>query len=180
MERIPTTLKDVLILKPSVFSDPRGYFYESYNHERFKNLGIPEVFVQDNESKSSKGVLRGLHFQVPPFAQGKLVRVIKGAVLDIAVDLRVNSPDFGKWVSVELSEENKLMCWIPPGFAHGFLCLEDNTIFSYKCTQVYNKDSERSILWNDPDLNIDWKITNPLLSGKDLEAPLFKNFTSPF
>lgn len=180
MEIIPTLLSDVLILKPAIFRDPRGYFYESYNHARFRDAGIPDLFVQDNESKSAKGVLRGLHFQIPPYAQGKLVRVIKGAVLDVAVDLRKESPNFGKWVSVELSEENKLMCWIPPGFAHGFLCLEDDTIFSYKCTQVYHKDSERSIRWNDPDLGIDWQVDAPLLSSKDLEAPFFKNFSSPF
>ncbi len=180
MEIIPTRLNDVLIIKPAIFSDPRGYFYESYNHGRFSAAGIPDVFVQDNESKSAKGVLRGLHFQIPPYAQGKLVRVIKGAVLDVAVDLRKDSRDYGKWVSVILSEENKLMCWIPPGFAHGFLCLEDDTIFSYKCTQVYHKDSERSILWNDPDLGIDWQVSSPLLSAKDMEAPFFKNFITPF
>lgn len=180
METIPTSLNDVYIVKPSVYTDSRGYFYETYNFDNFVKNGIQDCFVQDNESKSSKGVLRGLHFQIPPYAQGKLVRVIKGAVQDIAVDLRKDSAGYGKWFSVELSEENKLMCWIPPGFAHGFLSLRDETIFSYKCTNQYDKNSERSIIWNDPDLNIDWKIKNPLLSEKDNTAILFKNFSSPF
>lgn len=137
-------------------------------------------FVQDNESKSQKSVLRGLHFQVPPHAQGKLVRVIKGAVNDVAVDLRKHSPFYGKWVSQLLSEENKLMLWIPPGFAHGFVVLEDETIFSYKCTAYYHKASERGLRWNDPQLNINWGIQDPLLSEKDKNAPLFIDFNSPF
>lgn len=181
MEIIQTKIPDLLILKPRVFADARGYFFESYNKELFLKNSIDQNFVQDNESKSSKGVLRGLHFQRPPFTQGKLVRVIKGAVLDVAVDLRKNSPTYGQWETIELTEENKLMYWVPPGFAHGFLTLEDDTIFSYKCTSVYNKESEGSLLWNDPDLNINWgKSISPLLSDKDKEAPLFKNFDSPF
>ena len=143
-------------------------------------MGLDFTFVQDNESKSAKGVLRGLHFQVPPFEQGKLVRVIKGAVLDVAVDLRKKSPTYGKWECVELSERNKRMYWIPAGFAHGFLTLEDNTVFFYKCTAVYNKESEKSIAWNDNDLFIQWGISNPVLSDKDKSCTAFKNFVSPF
>jgi dTDP-4-dehydrorhamnose 3,5-epimerase len=136
--------------------------------------------VQDNESKSVKGVLRGLHFQAPPFAQGKLVRVMKGAVLDVAVDIRKVSPTYGQWTSVVLTEQNKWMYWVPPGFAHGFVTLADETVFFYKVTNVYHKASEGSIRWNDPDLNINWEIENPVLSSKDQEAPLFKAFKSPF
>ena len=181
MEIITTKIPDLYIIKPNVFRDDRGYFFESYNKEFFLSQGIDQNFVQDNESKSNKGVLRGLHFQRPPFAQGKLVRVIKGAVLDVAVDLRKSSPTFGQWESIELSEENKMMYWVPPGFAHGFITLEDNTIFSYKCTNVYNKASEGSIAWNDPDLNIDWgNDIQPLLSEKDKIGPAFKSFISPF
>lgn len=180
MEIIKTGIAGLLIVKPQVFEDYRGYFFESYNKEKFLSQGIDQNFVQDNESKSMKGVLRGLHFQAPPFAQGKLVRVMKGAVLDVAVDLRKQSPTYGKWASIELTESNKWMYWVPPGFAHGFLTLEDNTVFFYKCTNVYNKMSEGSIRWNDPDLGIDWGISQPLLSDKDREAPLFKDFTSPF
>ncbi|MBW7847519.1 MAG: dTDP-4-dehydrorhamnose 3,5-epimerase [Bacteroidales bacterium] len=180
MEIIKTGIAGLLIVKPQVFEDHRGYFFESYNKEKFLSQGIDQNFVQDNESKSMKGVLRGLHFQAPPFAQGKLVRVMKGAVLDVAVDLRKQSPTYGKWASIELTESNKWMYWVPPGFAHGFLTLEDNTVFFYKCTNVYNKMSEGSIRWNDPDLGIDWGISQPLLSDKDREAPLFKDFTSPF
>ncbi|MBQ5689046.1 MAG: dTDP-4-dehydrorhamnose 3,5-epimerase [Bacteroidales bacterium] len=180
MELIKTSIDGLLIIKPDVFKDERGYFYESYNKERFAKIGLNIDFVQDNESKSDKGVLRGLHFQKPPFAQGKLVRVIKGSVMDVAVDLRKDSPTYGKWESVVLTEENKLQFWIPEGFAHGFVALEDNTIFNYKCTNVYNKESEGSILWNDPDININWNIDNPILSEKDKISPLFKNFESPF
>lgn len=180
MELVKTTIDGLLIIKPDVFKDERGYFFESYNKERFAKAGLNMDFVQDNESKSDKGVLRGLHFQKPPYAQGKLVRVIKGSVMDVAVDLRKESPTYGKWESVVLTEENKLQFWIPEGFAHGFVALEDNTIFNYKCTNVYNKESEGSILWNDPDINISWNIDNPILSEKDKISPLFKNFKSPF
>ena len=175
MEIIPTSIPEVIIIKPDVFGDDRGYFFESFHVEKFAALGITEPFVQSNESCSQKGVLRGLHYQLEPFAQGKLVRVIKGAVLDIAVDIRRNSPTFGKWISMKLTSENKWISWIPKGFAHGFVSLEDDTIFTYKCSGVYNKASESSIRWNDPELNIDWGITNPLLSGKDVLAPLFKD-----
>ena len=180
MEIIKTSIEGLLIIKPDVFKDDRGYFYESYNKERFAKAGLTMDFVQDNESKSAKGVLRGLHFQKPPYAQGKLVRVIKGAVMDVAVDLRKDSPTYGKWESVVLTEENKLQFWIPEGFAHGFVTLEDDTIFAYKCTNVYNKESEGSLLWNDPDINIEWNIENPILSEKDKVSPLFKNFETPF
>ena len=181
MEIIKTQIPDLYILKPKVFEDERGYFFESYNKETFLKLGIDQNFVQDNESKSMKGVLRGLHFQKSPFTQGKLVRVMHGAVLDVAVDLRKNSPTYGKWASVILTHKNKWMYWVPPGFAHGFVTLEDNTVFFYKCTNVYNKASEGSIRWNDPDLNIDWQLDGePLLSEKDKSAPFFRNFESPF
>ena len=180
MEIIKTSIDGLLIIKPDVFKDDRGYFFESYNKERLAKEGLTMDFVQDNESKSAKGVLRGLHFQKPPYAQGKLVRVVKGSVMDVAVDLRKDSPTYGKWESVVLNEENKLQFWIPEGFAHGFVTLEDDTIFAYKCTNVYNKESEGSLLWNDPDINIDWNIENPLLSEKDKTSPLFKNFETPF
>lgn len=180
MEIVKTKIPDLYIVKPQVFEDHRGYFFESYNKETFLRLGIDQNFVQDNESKSMKGVLRGLHFQRPPHAQGKLVRVIRGAVLDVAVDLRVSSPTFGQWESVELTQDNKWMYWVPPGFAHGFVTLEDNTIFSYKCTNVYNKESESCILWNDPMLKIDWNTPNPMLSEKDKDGVLFQDFKSPF
>ena len=180
MEIIKTSIEGLLIIKPDVFKDERGYFFESYNKERFAKEELVMNFVQDNESKSSKGVLRGLHFQKPPYAQGKLVRVVKGSVMDVAVDLRKNSPTYGKWESRILNEDNKEMFWIPEGFAHGFLTLEDNTVFTYKCTNIYNKESECSILWNDPDINIDWNIENPILSEKDKISPLFKDFVTPF
>lgn len=180
MEIIKTKIEGLLIIKPSVFIDERGYFYESYNKNNFAKLGIDADFVQDNESKSQKNVLRGLHFQNPPFGQGKLVRVVKGAVLDVAVDIRSGSPTYGQWEAVELTEENKVMYWIPAGFAHGFLTLKDDTIFSYKCTNVYNKQSEGSIQWDDPDIGIQWNVENPILSEKDLSAPDFKSFKSQF
>jgi dTDP-4-dehydrorhamnose 3,5-epimerase len=173
-------IKGLIVVQPDVFYDPRGYFFESYNKEKFQQIGIADEFVQDNQSLSAKGILRGLHFQNPPFAQGKLLSVIKGSVLDVAVDIRKGSPTFGKYFSVILSGENKTMFWVPAGFAHGFLSLEDDTIFSYKCTQTYNKESEGSIRWNDPDINIDWGITQPLVSEKDRNAPLFKDFVTRF
>jgi dTDP-4-dehydrorhamnose 3,5-epimerase len=180
MEVIETKIKDLLIIKPKVFADSRGYFFESYPADVFKQNNITLNFVQDNQSLSSTGVLRGLHFQAPPFDQGKLVRVITGAVLDIAVDIRKDSPTYGEHIAIELTEENKSMFYIPPGFAHGFLTLRDNTIFSYKCTNVYNKLSEGCVLWNDTDLNINWNVANPILSEKDLVGTPFKEFNSPF
>lgn len=175
-----TDIEGLIIIEPQIFKDSRGCFFESWNAKKFKQLGISEDFVQDNQSVSSKGVLRGLHFQNPPYAQAKLVRVIEGSVLDVAVDLRKNSPTYGKHVSVILSEQNNKSFFIPKGFAHGFLSLEDNTVFNYKCSDYYNKESEGSLLWNDEDLKIDWQIDNPLVSEKDLQADLFKNFKSKF
>ena len=180
MEIIKTPLQGLLIIKPDVFEDERGYFFESFNHSKFRDFGMDISFLQDNESKSKKGVLRGLHFQSPPFAQGKLVRVMQGAVLDVAEDIRKNSPTYGKWESITLSGRNKWMYWIPEGFAHGFVTLEDDTIFFYKCTNVYNKESEGSILWNDRDLNINWNIKDPVISDKDRYSPVFREFHSPF
>ncbi len=156
MEVIETNIKDLLIIKPKVFADPRGYFFESYNEAVFKQNNIQAHFLQDNQSLSNAGVLRGLHFQAPPHDQGKLVRVITGAVLDVAVDIRKNSSTYGQHIAIELTEENKTMFYIPPGFAHGFLTLMDNTIFSYKCTNLYHKASEGTVLWNDTDLDINW------------------------
>ncbi|MEI7595930.1 MAG: dTDP-4-dehydrorhamnose 3,5-epimerase [Bacteroidota bacterium] len=173
-------IEGLLLIKPKVFADDRGYFLESYNKKSFNDFGIDAEFVQDNESKSSKGVLRGLHFQTPPFAQGKLVRVIKGEVMDVAVDIRKNSPTYGKHIKVNLSEENKYFFYIPAGFAHGFVTLRDNTIFSYKCTNIYNKESEGSLYWNDELISIDWNIENPLLSEKDKIIKNFNEFVSPF
>jgi dTDP-4-dehydrorhamnose 3,5-epimerase len=180
MEVIETKIKDLLIINPKVFADARGYFFESYNEGVFKQHGIHVNFIQDNQSLSGAGVLRGLHFQAPPHDQGKLVRVITGAVLDIAVDIRKNSPTYGEHIAIELTEENKTMFYIPPGFAHGFLTLRDNTIFSYKCTNLYNKASEGTVLWNDTDLKINWNIANPILSEKDITGTPFKEFVSPF
>ncbi|MFO8055608.1 MAG: dTDP-4-dehydrorhamnose 3,5-epimerase [Bacteroidales bacterium] len=180
MEIKETNIPDLFVVEPRIFKDERGYFFESYNRKKLKKAGLNVNFVQDNESKSQEGVLRGLHFQKPPFGQGKLVRVIKGRVLDVAVDIRKGSPTYGRYHAVEISEENKKMFWIPEGFAHGFVTLEEDTIFFYKCTQYYNKESEGSILWNDPDLCIDWKRKDPVLSEKDKNAPGFSIFDSPF
>lgn len=180
MNIIETPIPGLLEIVPKVFGDDRGYFYESYNKALFENFGIDLEFVQDNQSLSNKGVLRGLHFQNPPYAQGKLVRVIQGAVLDVVVDIRKGSPTYGKHHKVLLSGENKLMFWVPPGFAHGFATLEDQTIFSYKCTNLYNKESEGSVLWNDPALGIDWGVENPLLSEKDKEAKPLADLQTQF
>jgi dTDP-4-dehydrorhamnose 3,5-epimerase len=173
-------ISGLCVITPRVFDDPRGYFFESYSKISFVDAGITDDFVQSNQSLSQKGVLRGLHFQAPPHAQSKLVRVIQGAVLDVAVDIRKNSPTYGHHFSIELSEQNKKMFYVPVGFAHGFLTLEDNTIFSYKCGNYYNKASEQGILWNDATLNIDWGIKNPLLSEKDTVNSAFRDFESPF
>jgi dTDP-4-dehydrorhamnose 3,5-epimerase len=176
-----TPIEGLLIIHPKIFRDGRGYFYESWNAKIFRDAGIDVEFVQDNQSLSQKGVLRGLHFQSPPHAQGKLVRVIAGAVLDVAVDIRKNSPTFGKHFSIELNEENKIMFFIPQGFAHGFATLSDDTLFSYKVAGgYYNKESDNTLLWNDPELKIDWRISDPLLSEKDLAGKKLRDFTSPF
>lgn len=180
MEVKETKLKGVVVIQPKVFEDARGYFYESYNAEAFRKAGIDANFVQDNQSLSQKGVLRGLHFQNDPWAQGKLVRVIKGSVFDVAVDIRKSSSTYGEWFGLELNETNKTMMYIPPGFAHGFATLQDDTIFSYKCSNLYNKASEDCLLWNDPDIGIKWNIENPLLSEKDLQGKRLKDFVSLF
>ena len=174
-----TSLKDLLLLTPQVFNDDRGYFMESYNKMRIGKM-IKNDFVQDNESLSRKNVLRGLHLQIPPHAQAKLIRVIKGSILDVAVDLRKNSDTFGQHFKHVLSGENKKQLYIPEGFAHGFLTLEDDTLINYKCSNYYHADSESSILWNDPDLKIDWGIQNPILAEKDRLAEKFITFENPF
>ena len=180
MEIIKTPIEGLLVINPKIFGDDRGHFFESWSKESFAKNGLNLDFVQDNQSLSSKGVLRGLHFQNPPFVQGKLVRVIKGAVLDVVVEIRKESSTYGKHFSIELNEENKTIFWIPPGFAHGFVTLEDDTVFTYKCTGVYNSASEEALLWSDKDLNIDWGAIKPLVSDKDLVAGSFKNFKSQF
>ncbi len=180
MKIIETDIKGLLIIEPKVFKDDRGYFYESYNKKLFFDYHIKEEFIQDNQSLSQKDVVRGLHFQKPPYAQAKLVRVIKGAVLDVVVDIRKESPTFGKHFSIELTEENFLMLFIPIGFAHGFSVLREDTIFSYKCSNLYNKESEDCLLWNDPMLKIDWKISNPILSEKDKIGKQLHLLNSPF
>ena len=177
MKLIETPLKDCYIIEPIIFEDDRGYFYEKYNEKRFENLtGLNGHFVQDNISKSSYGVLRGLHLQKGEYAQAKLVSCLEGEVWDVAVDLRVDSPTFGQWYGVELTAENKRQFYIPRGFAHGFSVLSDIAIFTYKCDNFYNKESEGGILWNDTDLNIDWKLPTEViqLSEKDKIQPLFK------
>ena len=180
MEIVKTPIEGLLVIKPKIFTDDRGYFFESWSKVAFEKEGLHLNFVQNNQSLSAKDVLRGLHFQNPPFAQGKLVSVIKGAVLDVVVDIRKNSATFGKHFSLVLTGENKTSFWIPPGFAHGFITLEEDTIFSYKCTEVYNKQSEGSIMWNDKYLNIDWGIENPNVSEKDAIANTFAQLQSRF
>lgn len=173
MKVIPTALPGVLIIEPQVFGDERGFFYESFNERKFRELtGVTLPFVQDNHSKSAKGVLRGLHYQVQQ-AQGKLVRVVAGAVYDVAVDLRRSSPHFGKWIGIELSGENKRQLWVPPGFGHGFVVTTESAEFLYKTTDYYAPEHERAILWNDPALAIDWPLDGePQLSGKDKAGKL--------
>lgn len=177
-----TSIPGLILVEPKVFRDDRGYFLESFNRKTFSEAGINAEFVQDNQSLSNRGTLRGLHGQADPFAQGKLVRVIQGRALDIAIDIRKNSSTYGQHVSVELTGDNFKMLWIPPGFLHGFSTLEDNTIFAYKVTNLYDRASEIGIKWNDPDLNIDWGIgeNEAMLSDKDQILPLFKDFKSPF
>lgn len=170
-----TTLTDVIIIQPTIFKDDRGFFFESFNAETWQKQGLPHSFIQDNQSFSTKGVLRGLHFQTGEHAQGKLVRVISGKVLDIAVDIRPDSPTFGKYEFFELDGETNRMVYIPVGFAHGFLALEDS-IFSYKCTAGYNKASEAGIIWNDPTLQIEWPISSPNVSEKDMILPTFNSY----
>jgi dTDP-4-dehydrorhamnose 3,5-epimerase len=169
---VETALPEVKVLEPAVFRDERGFFLESWNARTFAAAGIAENFVQDNHSRSARGVLRGLHYQIRS-PQGKLVRVVAGAIFDVAVDLRRSSPRFGRWTGVELSAENMRQCWIPPGFAHGFLSLRDGTELLYKCTDFYSAQAERSLLWNDPAIAIDWPLDGaaaPVLSAKDAAA----------
>jgi dTDP-4-dehydrorhamnose 3,5-epimerase len=180
MEIKEERIKGLFSIQPKVFGDDRGYFLESFSEKKYEAFLGNIKFVQDNQSLSAKGVLRGLHFQNPPFDQGKLVQVIKGSALDIAVDIRKKSPTYGEYVSVLLTEKDKNQFWIPPGFAHGFCALEDNTIFSYKCTNYYSPENESCILWNDKTLNIDWTIENPIISEKDKKGIEFLNFESPF
>ena len=174
-----TPIKDLMLITPNVFTDNRGYFMETYNQKRLEKV-IKTTFVQDNESLSQKGVLRGLHFQIPPFAQSKLVRVIFGSILDVAIDIRKDSETYGKHFKHVLSAENRKQLYIPAGFAHGFLSLENNTILNYKCSDFYHKKSEASLLWNDEDLDINWEITDPILAEKDKLAEKFSTFENPF
>ncbi|WP_456460603.1 dTDP-4-dehydrorhamnose 3,5-epimerase [Lutibacter sp.] len=178
MKFIKTEIPDVVLCKPTVFNDERGYFFESFKKNEFENfIGYSVNFCQDNEAKSTKGVLRGLHYQLPPFAQAKLVRVVKGNVLDIVVDIRKKSPSYGKHIAVEISEENKYQLFIPKGFAHGYVVLSNEAVFSYKVDNYYHKESERGIMYNDSTLQIDWKFpaNKLIISAKDKEQPLFEN-----
>ncbi|WP_055069574.1 dTDP-4-dehydrorhamnose 3,5-epimerase [Clostridium massiliamazoniense] len=179
---IETKIKDLYIIEPKVFGDHRGYFMESYNAEHFREAGLTMTFVQDNESKSSKGVLRGLHFQTR-YTQGKLVRVTKGEVFDVAVDLRKGSPTYGQWEGVILNEENKRQFYVPEGFAHGFLVLSDEAVFNYKCTDFYHPEYDSGLFWNDEDVNIQWpldRVENLLLSEKDKNQKRLKELDLPF
>ena len=182
MKFTETKIKDLFLIEPKLWRDDRGYFYESHSKKAFEEAGIFADFVQDNQSFSEKGTLRGLHAQKNPSAQGKLVRVITGRVLDVAVDIRKDSPTYGEHVIAELSGENHNMFWVPPGFLHGFVTLEDDTIFTYKVTNLYDKSSEIGVLWDDKDLGIDWGInaSEVILSEKDKQLPGFKDFVSPF
>jgi dTDP-4-dehydrorhamnose 3,5-epimerase len=175
-----TFIKDLLVVEPQLFNDDRGFFYESYNKKNLDKI-IKITFVQDNESKSNKGVVRGLHFQLPPFEQTKLVRCVSGKILDVAVDLRINSKTYGKFFSVELSSENNNQLFVPKGFAHGFQVLSETAIVNYKVDNFYNPKYDSGIIWNDKDLSIDWNLDlKPILSPKDLKLKSFKNLKSPF
>lgn len=183
MNVIHTSIEGVCIIEPRVFGDVRGYFFESFNAKDFQEqVGVDISFVQDNESKSSYGVVRGLHFQKPPYTQSKLVRVVKGAVWDVAVDLRKGSPTYGQHVAVELTAENHRQFFVPQGFAHGFSVLSEEAVFQYKCDNFYAPQSEGALAWDDPDLNVDWRIPadKVLLSDKDKNHPKFAEFVSPF
>lgn len=180
METEKTNIPGLVLIKPKVFGDSRGYFFESFNKNKWKDIGLNPEFIQDNISKSRKSTIRGLHYQVGEFAQGKLCQVLQGKVLDVAVDIRFGSPTFGKHYAVELSEENHFIVWIPPGFAHGFSVLSEEAIFSYKCTKLYSKEHERSIIYNDTDINIDWSVELPIVSEKDLNAKSFREIEKNF
>jgi dTDP-4-dehydrorhamnose 3,5-epimerase len=170
---VETPLPGVLLIEPDIFEDDRGFFMETYHADRFREHGIASAFVQDNHSRSARGVLRGLHYQEPK-AQGKLVRCTRGALFDVAVDIRVGSPTFGKWYGAELSESNRRMLWIPEGFAHGFCALEEGSDLVYKCTALYAREHDRAVLWSDPEIGIAWPIASPLLSAKDAGAPALR------
>jgi dTDP-4-dehydrorhamnose 3,5-epimerase len=178
MKITETGIPGLLVITPTVHADERGYFFESYNKNLLISNGISEEFLQDNQSKSNKGVLRGLHFQHPPYAQSKLIRVIAGSVFDVVVDIRKKSPAYGKYFSMIIDDTEKKMLYIPVGFAHGFLTLQDNTVFAYKCSNVYNKDADDTIFWNDPDINIVWNNENPIISEKDRNGKKFAEFNS--
>lgn len=182
MEVIKTDIEGVVIIEPRIFRDPRGYFFESYSKREFDGKVRPVDFVQDNESCSVRGVMRGLHFQLPPFTQSKLVRCVRGAVLDVAVDIRKGSPTFGQHVAVELTEENHRQFFVPRGFAHGFAVLSDTAVFQYKCDNYYHPEADGGISIQDPSLGIDWRIdpSQAILSDKDLRHPLLADFESPF
>ena len=181
VEKEEIALKGITLIKPKIYDDNRGLFLETFNLNKFeKQTGFETTFYQDNLSVSKKNVLRGLHFQKPPNAQGKLVQVIKGRVIDVAVDIRKNSPTYGAYFKVELNDINRYQLWIPRGFAHGFVALEDNTIFSYKCDNPYSQKDEMSLPWDDEDLAIEWGVKNPILSKKDENSTTFKRFNSPF
>jgi dTDP-4-dehydrorhamnose 3,5-epimerase len=182
MNIIRTEIPDVVIIEPRIFGDSRGYFFESFSEREFKEKVADVKFVQDNESRSCHGVVRGLHFQKPPHAQAKLVRVVKGRVLDVAVDIRKGSPTYGRHVEVELSEDNHRMVYIPKGFAHGFAVLSEDAVFQYRCDDYYAPETEGAISWNDPDLNIDWRLPSEqvILSAKDTSHPSFKDADIPF
>jgi dTDP-4-dehydrorhamnose 3,5-epimerase len=169
-----TSIPDLLVIEPDVYKDDRGFFMETWNQQKYTSLGLPWNFVQDNVSRSHKGVLRGLHYQYPN-SQGKLVSVLEGEVFDVAVDLRIGSPTFGKWEGILLSEKNKQQSFVPPGFAHGFEILSDSALFSYKCTETYDAQSERTLLWSDPDIGIQWHTQEPLLSQKDVHGLRLKD-----
>ncbi len=182
MRKIETSIPDLYIIEPTVFEDSRGYFFEAFNADKFSALGFNVQFVQDNESKSGRGVIRGLHYQLAPYAQSKLVRVVQGAILDVAVDIRKNSPTYGKHFACQLNAENKRLLFIPQGFAHGFSVLSDTAIVNYKCDTLYNADAERGILYNDSDIGVDWKVDvdNAIVSAKDNVLPAFKSIETNF
>lgn len=180
MKVTKTEINGLLVIQPDVFKDDRGFFFESFSKQRYIKIGITDEFVQDNFSKSKRGTVRGLHYQVGDKAQGKLCQVVEGEVLDVAVDIRFGSPTFGKHFSIILDSENKTQLWIPAGFAHGFSVLSDEAIFSYKCTNYYSKEHERSIIFNDADLKIEWKVEHPIVSAKDLFARRFREIQKDF
>lgn len=180
MDVTKTTIEGLLVIEPQVFADERGFFMEAYSRNRYHEAGIDVEFIQDNLSVSKKGVLRGLHYQAPPFDQGKLVSVLRGRVMDVVVDIRTGSPTYGKYVMVELSALNHRQFWIPAGFAHGFVALEDDTIFAYKCTNVYSKEHDRGIRYDDPALGIEWAVADPIVSEKDRQHPLLAEIQPEF